>query len=1053
MKFNRLIPFIVLFLLIAATAFAQTEGGTLSGKVTSGGSALPGATVTITSPSLEGSRTAITDSAGNYSFTGLPPGSYTVRVELQGLQTSTRLVEVRLTEPARSDAELQVRTGGGQERISEEVTVTGTLIPRPTIEAMSPVSTLEVEDLQAQGTTRLEDFLTNLPQVFAAQNSTISNGASGTATVDLRNLGSARTLVLIDGKRMPAGDRFAIAPDLNFIPAAMVKRVDILTGGASTVYGADAVAGVVNFVLDTDFEGLKAGILGGMYQHNNRNDDAARINSARGFAFPKGSTWDGGQWEAYAAYGVRLGDGRGHGSLYLDYRKTEAVTKDQRDYTNCSVQQNVTARTTLLCGGSSTSPLGRFFTETGDYTLDPSGSGDTFRPWSTARDLFNFATYNFMQRPDERWTAGGFINYEWSPRVEGYASLMLMDDTSDAQIAPSGTFFGTDHINCNNPMLSADQVKKICTDEGFGPNDMATLIPGKRNVEGGPRADLLNHQSYRMVAGFKGDLSDAWSYEVYGLRGQTRVPEQYINDLHLGRIQDALIVDGDRNNPSTWRCRSGNPGCVPYNIFKVGGVTKAAVDYISIPLLTNTDLLTEVVAGTLSADLGKMGMRLPSAAEGISLAVGLSYSNFGIEYITDENNRLGLAAGSGGANPSVIGSYDSKEVYAETLIPIIQNAPGARDLSLELGYRISDYSTTGNQPTYKAQLSYAPNASFKIRGGYNRATRSPNIVDLFEPQSMGLGGSIDPCAGPNPTATAAQCANSGVRPDQYGKVEVSPAGQYNTLEGGNPNLEPEVADTITAGVVFTPSALPNFSLTVDYYDIKLEERIGTLGANQILTTCVQTGDPTLCALVHRDARGTLWLTTDGYITTTNVNAGELRAEGVDLTLGYLRPVGGSSLNLNLIGTYLLTDYTDTVLFQYDCVGLMGNTCGQPSPRWQHLSRIGWETGPVGLSLGWRYIGGVKVDATSSAPALADPASLPGWRAIGSFEHSAHSYFDVSANYNFGQRTRFSLGVNNIADKEPPLGAGFSDVDFGPGFYGMYDPYGRYVHASLTFNIK
>ncbi|MGZ5474878.1 MAG: TonB-dependent receptor, partial [Thermoanaerobaculia bacterium] len=990
MKLNRFLTIAVGCLLVALTAFGQTTTGALSGTVTSSGSPLPGTTVTVTSPNFQGSRTAVSDSAGNYSFTALPPGDYAASFELQGLQAVTKHVQVGVSETARLDADLKVRKPGA---LAEEVTVTGSLIPRPTIEAMSPVSTLDVEDLQHQGTTRLEDFLTNLPQIFAAQNSTISNGASGTATIDLRQLGAARTLVLLDGKRMPAGDRFAISPDINFIPAALVKRVDILTGGASTVYGADAVAGVVNFVLDTDFEGLKAGILSGTYQHNNDNPTARQINALRGFNLPQGSVWDGGQYEAYVAYGGKIGEGKGHGSLYVDYRKTDAVTKDQRDYTNCSVQapNDLGAR----CGGSSTNITGRFFTNTsGDYTLDTSGPGNTFRPWNGAIDTFNFATYNFMQRPDERWTAGGFLNYEWNTRAEGYASLMLMDDTSDAQIAPSGTFFIPDTINCNNPMLSADQVKKICTDEGFGPNDMAYLNIGKRNVEGGARADLLNHQSYRMLAGLRGDVNDVWSYDVYGLRGQTRVPEQYINDLHGGRIQDALIVDGDPNDPNTWRCRSGNAGCAPYNLFKVGGITQAALNYIQIPLLSNTDLLTEVVAATASGDLKQYGLAFPTAAEGISVALGVSYSKFGLEYITDENYRLGLGAGQGGAQPPVTGSYNAKEIYAETLIPIIQNSPGARDLSLELGYRRSDYSTTGQHPTYKAQLSYAPNAAFKIRGGYNRATRSPNIVDLFEPQSIGLGGSEDPCAGPTPSATLEQCQRTGVTPAQYGKVLDNPAGQYNTLEGGNPNLSPEVADTITAGLVFTPPALPTFSLTLDYYDIKVKDRIGTLGANQIVNTCAQEGDPVLCALVHRDTRGTLWLTNDAYIVTANVNAGELRAEGVDMTLSYLRPLGGSSLTFNAIGTYLLTDFTDTRLFNYDCVGFMGNECGQPAPKWQHLSRIGWQRGNIGVNLGWRYIGSVLVDAANSSPALADPSSIATWKAMGSYSLASANYFDL-----------------------------------------------------------
>ncbi|MGZ5494011.1 MAG: TonB-dependent receptor, partial [Thermoanaerobaculia bacterium] len=334
MKLNRFLTIAVGCLLVALTAFGQTTTGALSGTVTSSGSPLPGTTVTVTSPNFQGSRTAVSDSAGNYSFTALPPGDYTVTFELQGLQTLTKHAQVAAAQTARLDADLQTRKGTA----AEEVTVTGSLIPRPTIEAMSPVATLGVQEIQYQGSTRLEDFLTNLPQVFASQfgSSRASNGASGTATVDLRYLGAPRTLVLLDGKRMPAGDAGALSPDLNFIPAALVKRIDILTGGASAVYGADAVAGVVKFILDTDFEGVKAGVSGGLYQHNNNSALAQRINQASGFTPPSGNAWDGGQYDAYAALGGKFGD-NGHASVYVDYRKTQALLKDRRDYTNCAV--------------------------------------------------------------------------------------------------------------------------------------------------------------------------------------------------------------------------------------------------------------------------------------------------------------------------------------------------------------------------------------------------------------------------------------------------------------------------------------------------------------------------------------------------------------------------------------------------------------------------------------------------------------------------------------------------------------------------------------------
>ncbi len=1047
---KRFLPLALVCVLAAGTAIAQTTGS-LTGTVTSGGSALPGATVTLTSATGQGSQTAVTDSAGRYTFSNLAPGNYSVTFELQGLQTVTTQVTVGAAQAASMNADLQVRKAG----IAEEMTVTGSLIPRPTIEAMSPVATMDVAEIQYQGATRLETFLTNLPQVFAAQNSTYSNGASGTATVDLRYLGSNRTLVLIDGKRMPAGDRYELAPDLNFIPAALVKRIDVLTGGASATYGADAVAGVVNFILDTEFEGVKAGISGGAYQHNNNNALAQKISTARGFAVPTGSAWDGGQVDAYAAFGGKFGD-HGHASLYLDYRKTQALLKNRRDYTNCAVTG--LSASGNACSGSSTIPLGRFqvfdadFNKKGDYTLDAAGSGNTFRNFSSATDLFNFAVYNYMQRPDTRFGAGAFLNYDFNRHAQAYGSVMLMDDNTDAQIAPSGNFFSTSFLNCDNPMLSADQVKKICTNNGYGAHDMANVFIGRRNVEGAGRVDLLSHQSFRLLTGLKGEINDVWSYDVSGLHAETRVPEEYANDLDSTRLQDALIVDGNPNDPSSWHCRSGNAGCAPWNIFKIGGVTKEALDYIAIPLLSNSDLKTQVAALTLTGNLKNYGVVFPTAAQGVSLAVGAAYNKFSLDFRPDQAYQLGIGAGQGGPTPPVSGAYTAKELFAEALFPVVQGARGVRDLSLELGYRTSDYSTSGRFGTYKAQVSYAPNTALKFRGGYNRATRSPNIVELFRPQGITLGGSQDICAGPTPSATLEQCKRTGVTTSQYGNIQDNPAEQYNTLSGGNPLLTPEIADTTTFGLVVTPARFPTFSAAFDYYNIKLKDTIGTLGADQVISQCASTGDPTLCGLIHRDQFGTLWLTQEGYTQATNLNIGQSRASGVDVNVDYLRPIGGNSVSLSLIGTYLLKSALATPLYDYDCVGYFGDQCGQPSSKWRHLARITFQRGNTGVTLGWRMIGSVKVDAANPSPALAAPGSIAAYKTNGSFEYPAFNYLDLATTYDMGRGVHFTVGVNNLIDKEPPLGQGFSYNDYSPGF-GRYDPYGRYIHSSVMFTFK
>ncbi len=953
------------------------------------------------------------------------------------------------TAPALAQEEQPAET-----KFKEEVEVTGTLIPRPTLDALSPVTTLEIEELSYRGLTRIEDLLMALPQIFAAQNSTIANGATGTATVDLRYLGSVRTLVLIDGQRMASGDAWETAPDLNFIPSALVKRVDVLTGGASSVYGADAVAGVVNFILDKDFEGFRGGIQFGGFQHDNNNEIAQAMNQARGFRAPEGSAWDGGALNANVALGGKFGDGKGHASAYLDYRKTSAVRKDRRDYTNCAPGQGANGP---VCSGSSTIPLGRFivfdkdWNFAGDYTLDQSGPGNTFRN-RVATDVYNYAPHNFMQRPAEKYTGGGFVNYEWNQHFEAYANLMFMDDYTDAQIAPSGNFGNTDMINCDNPMLSEQQRAMLCTAHGYGPTDMANVLVLRRNVEGGPRVAQLRHTSFRMISGLKGEINDAWSYNVFGLHAEVRSPQAYANDLNVNRLQDALIVDGDPNDPSTWHCRSGNPGCVPWNIFKIGGVTQAALDYLALPLVLESGTKTEMIGSRFTGDMKEYGWTLPTATEGIQLALGAEYRKEFLFVNPDLAYREGWGSGQGGPTVPVSGSYYVGEAFFEALVPLVQGASGARDLSLELGYRYSDYNTSGSHPTWKAQLGWSPTSDFKFRAGANRATRAANVRELFTPQGLGLGGSQDICAGPTPSATREQCARTGVSPSQYGNILPNPADQYNTLGGGNPDLTPEIADTLTAGFVITPSAVSGLSLAFDYFDIDIEDTIGSLAADDIINACANTGDPRLCRLIHRDVAGTLWLTPDGYTITTNQNIGTRTVQGLDANFSYLLPAGKSLFSFNLIGSYLRSQVIDTGLFTYDCVGYFGNQCGVPSPKWRHLSRIGWETGDLSVSLGWRYLHAVTNDDGSPNPAIGNPGNVARLQKNDIYEIPAYHYVDLAASYKIGDVIRIIFGVNNIADKEPPLAPGMNINDYGPGFYGTYDPYGRYVHSALQFTF-
>ena len=956
-----------------------------------------------------------------------------------------------------------------------ELVVTGSRIPQPNLTSVSPVTAVSNETIKLEGTTRVEDLLNALPMTFAGQTSEISNGSTGTATVNLRGLGSARTLVLIDGRRVVPGDPTFPFPDLNFIPASLVDRVDVVTGGASAVYGADAVSGVVNFIMLKNFEGVRLEAQVSGYQHRNDNSEAQALNRARGYPLPQENVWDGAGIDLTGIIGINSADGRGNATVYATYRHVDAVTQDKRDYSNCSF--NNTGTGAFTCGGSGTGFPTRFFSfDTGEDLMFENGG---VRPRVPATDVFNFAPYNYYQRPDERYTFGAFAHYEINKAADVYTQLMFMDDRTVAVIAPSGIFGATVSLACNNPLLSASQIDRICTQAGLGPDDAATGLILRRNVEGGGRTSDLRHTDYRIVGGVRGDLGRGWNYDVYGQYGAVVYQTVYTNDFSLSRAALALDIIP---HPVTGApiCRSSlDPttpvtllGCVPYDIFGAAGPSQAALSYLQTPGFAN-GLNTElIVSFQLTGNLGEYGLKSPMANDGIGIALGAEYRRETLDFNNDIAFQTNDLAGQGGATPDTNGAFDVMEAFGEIRIPLVQDTPFFHDLTFEGGYRYSDYSTGINTSTYKLALNWAPVEDIRFRGSYNRAVRAPNIVELFAPQAVGLALSDDVCAGPNPLArtgfTLEQCVNTGLTPAQYGNVLINPANQYNALLGGNPNLDPETADTYSVGFVFTPTFFRGFSFSADYFDITVEDTILPLSPDLVLQNCAISGDPTLCGLVVRaPGSGSLWFG-PSFVRGTNVNIGFLKTSGVDFEANWRVPltdwgmesIGG--LDLSFQGTWLRTLETDPgipaldansniVATSFDCAGFFGtpSTCGTPNPEWRHRLRVTWTT-PLdgfGISVSWRYYGAVDNEGHSTNPYLQGPL-FPEDESI-----SAQSYFDLSATWRVKDNYTLRMGVNNIFDKEPPLigasTAGSTALYNGNTYPGVYDALGRYLFMSIT----
>lgn len=971
---------------------------------------------------------------------------------------------------------------------AKDIVVTGSRIANPNLTSVSPVTVVSSAEVKAQGNTRVEDLLNSLPQVFASQGSTDANGASGIATVDLRNLGSARTLVLINGRRLGAGDPTSVVADLNFIPGSLIQRVDVLTGGASATYGSDALAGVVNFVMDTKFEGFRLDAQYSFYNHNNDFSDpftpavdnvtgcagqpaydCALAN--RGYQPPKGMTTGGATKNVTLTIGAGFDDGRGHVVAYAGWRKVNAVTQGDRDFSYCAYSAGTTSSSNYYtCGGSSTSANGRFrrtvntglgstpvYRPTGSsFSVDPA-TANTFRTYSSARDGFNYNPYNYFQRPDERFTAGAFANYEINEHFKPYLEVMFMDDHTRAQIAPSGAFYGTDFfINCNNPLMSSAQQTSLCGANAGTPTIQSVYI-GRRNVEGGGRVDDLRHTDYRIVAGMKGDIDDVWSYDVYGQYWRAILAERYENDFSRKKINNALnvVIDPSSGQPVCAAYLSGaDRNCVPWNIWTPGGVTQAAVSYLQTPGFRSGQTTQYVASAVMSGDLGKYGLKSPLADDGAQIAIGAEYRKEQVELTNDTSFLTGDLAGQGTpfGVPDVRGEYDVSEFFAELALPIASGKPGIETLALTAGYRYSDYSLAGGTNTYKFELEWAPISEVRFRGGYNRAVRAPNTLELFSVPNVGLfsRSNGDPCGGAAPSFTAAQCALTGVAPGDYTLIDNNPAGQYNQRTSGNASLRPETADTWTLGVVLSP--VRNFNLSIDAYRISIKDSIGSLGANLILDQCLAGGNAFFCGKINRSAGGSLW-TGDAYIDNPTLNLGTAKTQGIDVTGSYKMELGeSSSVTFDLVGTYLDKYEVEPLsgalsIGTYDCAGLFGQSCGIPLPKWRHKLRATWASkSGFSVSTAWRFFKGTTNDGLETNPLLNANVN-PAVAKIGNV-----SYFDLSATARIGDNYTFRLGVQNVFDKTPPFLDGNYSNNGSNVYAQVYDSLGRYVYAGIELNF-
>ncbi len=988
----------------------------------------------------------------------------------------------------------------------QDVVVTGSRIPTPNLTSVAPIQSVNHEQFQLEGHTDVIDLLNELPANFQNSTTDFSNTTNpltspgGITTADLRGLGPQRTLVLVNGRRLGIGDPNTgdpnPAPDLDQIPVALIDHVEVVTGGASATYGSDAIAGVVNFVMKHDFEGVQLDGTFGEDEHDQHNGFMQGIERTAGITPPTGSVWDGQNTDFSVIMGANAPDGKGNVTGYFEFKHESPVTEGDRDFSDCLYASSVVAPIAFgvagpLCAGSSNSNYfhpnagpsnGSTFSVVGTSLLPYSASLASSPPHA-----FNSSPYEYLSRDDNRYLGGFYAHYDIADWAKPYAEFSYMNDSSFSTIAPSGAFRGSGldggdvDVNCNNPLLSAQEATLLCG-AAAGTSLLIPVQLGRRDIEGGPRTAEFEHNNFRIVVGMKGDFADAWSYDVYGSYYYTSLYNAQGGYFSIQGIQNALQAGGTAANPV---CNNGSPTCVPWNIFTTGGVTAAQVASLEEPGTSHGSTAENIWEADVTGDLGKYGWKSPWATDGIGVSVGMQHRWDQLVFAPDAAELSGDLSGFAGASVAVNNAISVQEEYGEARIPIAQKQPFAYDLSLEGGFRYSEYSTSGGADTYKVGGEWAPTEDIRFRASYDRAIRAASILEAFSPRTVTNSTAFsDACAAAagvaapavaqfgSVAAAAAACARTGATAAEFGNgigsgagggtdfITQCPAGQCATLLGGNPTLKPEISDSYSVGATVTPRFLRGFTGSIDYWDIKIAGEIGTVPLATSFANCLDgVSTSTFCPNVVRTPQGNLFGTTiagGGYVIGTNQNIAATDTSGIDFQADYhmsFEDMGmgaWGSLGFHLTGTYQLTQKATTLPGQptSDCAGLFGPECATVDPRWRHVFSLTWNTPwNVLARLQWRYIGGSSLDNNSTQPALFE-------QFLGAVDTvdgklPAVNYLDLSGAWRINSQLTLRAGINNILDQDPPLVDQTIAGTGAPNSYPTYDLLGREFFISGT----
>jgi outer membrane receptor protein involved in Fe transport len=1034
-------------------------------------------------------------------------------------------VEIESGTQANADANSQATAQEGQ------ITVTGSRIRRPNVESNVPVTSVSAAELTEQGDVNVGDALNDLPSLrstFSQANSTRFIGTTGLNLLDLRGLGTSRTLVLVNGRRHVTSSVGDFVVDVNTIPSDLIERVDVVTGGSSAVYGSDAIAGVVNFVLKRDFEGVRLRAQAGISSEHDRGVSFAsftagenllddRLNVAINLEYAHaeplyfddrdaltgafsgrcqfepietvggdGPTGSNGSPDAAFVCGVRNGN-IGAGGFLGAVGVNNGSNPNAASFATSCLNPNLAVALRTRCVNFGTpNALTRnvFFDANGNaVTNNPGRDNRVFGGANTIGGLGSTLREVGLIAPGlDRYTANLLASFEVSPAFRPFfeAKYVFLKSLQEGQ--PSffqstfpAFFGGGAGIRCDNPFLDAGDIATLQSiGRCLGGATSTEALPlGRFNVDFGGRRQLVERETYRVVAGVGGEFNDDWSYELSANYGRFEQRVDAENDLQIfqtefGGAEGPFLkaIDSVRLPNGQIVCRvnadaittNDDPACVPLNPFGQGAPSAAALDYVQRTSELDGNASQFNVLGFVGGDSSQL-FEFPG---------GPARFVVGGEYRREEAFQSADALSSAGAtffNAFQVFDpppFEVIEAFGELELPLLRDVPFAHELSVTGAARYSDYNTNaGTTFSWNVNGTWAPIRDLRFRANFSRAVRVPTLGDLFTPETQSFAFLGDPCdvqnlnGGTNPAVRQANCAAAGI-PANF--VNLPARSQTTEIAvSGNPNLSEENSDSYTIGAVFTPSFAPGLSFTVDYYSIELKNRIETVAAQTVLSQCFDLPQPNeFCALVFRRGGADDPATGDGQfeqfffaapgVLSSGVNFARGEAEGIDFEIAYRRRFdSGLRLEARGVATYVIerNDFISPV---------------NPAIATRNLDNLGdqqWSanftallgSGPFDLRYSFNFIG-----ETYTAPATffesfqGRPATNTDARTPNERMYPDTFYHNLRLAIRADERFQFYMGVDNVFDTQPPFGL------LGTGGGDPFDPIGRYFYAGATIDF-